>query len=132
MVWRPKRKPVQAAFRSKQGMSWGRFSSFWSRQAAEGTSVSADSVATMHAPISSGAIPASFRAARAAAALRVEKVSPPAQWRRVWMPVRLVIHSALVSTRFSRSSFVTSRLGTPRPVPRILIPFMLPPPRPFF
>ncbi len=95
--------------------------------------VSGVTVATMQAPISSGETPASARARRAAWAVMAEKVSSPAQWCRVLMPVRLDIHSSFVSTSFSRSRLLTSLLGTPRPIPRILIPFMLPPwgPRPF-
>ena len=132
MVWRANKKPVQAAFRSKQGMSSGKPRAAWSPQAAEGTRVSGVTVATMQAPIWSGGTPASSRARRAASAVMEEKVSSPAQWRRVWMPVRLAIHSPLVSTIRSRSWLVTSLPGTLRPVPRILIPFMVPPPRPSF
>ena len=60
------RKPVQAAFKSKQGVSSGIPRSRWSIQAAEGTMVSAETVATMHTPMSAGVIPAMCRASRAA------------------------------------------------------------------
>ena len=132
MVWRAKRNPVQAALRSKQGMSPGRPSSRWRTQAAEGTRVSAVTVATTQAPISSGETPARSSAARAAPAHREPWVSDT-QWRRRRMPVRLVIHWSVVSTIFAMSSLVTTRWGTQRPMPLILIPFMGPPsgcPRP--
>ena len=61
----------------------------------------------MHAPISSGATPAFFSAIRAASRHISECVSST-QWCRVLMPVRVVIHSSLVSTIFVRSSFVIS------------------------
>ena len=49
------------------------------------------------------------------------------QWWRVWIPVRVVIHSSLVSTILARSSLVTIFAGANRPVPYTYIYFMLPP-----
>ena len=66
---------MQAAFRSKQGMSQGSPSSRWRTQAAEGTRVSAVTVATMQAPIWSGVMPAFSRAALAAPTQSVVWVS---------------------------------------------------------
>ena len=88
--------------------------------------MSAVTVATMQAPIWSGETPARSRAAFAADTHKEAWVSP-VQWCRRWIPVRLVIHSSLVSTIFSRSWLVTTFSGTARPVPQILIPFILPP-----
>ena len=49
------------------------------------------------------------------------------QQQRVRIPVRETIHWSLVSTRRASSSLVTIRRGRLRPVPRSLIPFMVPP-----
>ena len=83
-------------------------------------------MATTQAPMSSGEIPAFSSACRAAPTHMSVWVSV-VQWWRVWMPVRVVIHSSLVSTILARSSLVTIFAGAKRPVPLILIPLMLPP-----
>ena len=85
--------------------------------------MSGETVATMQAPISSGRTPARARASPAAFTHRSVWVSV-VQWRRVLMPVRVVIHSSLVSTIFARSWLVMMFSGTQRPVPLILIPFI--------
>ncbi|SCG94845.1 Uncharacterised protein [uncultured Clostridium sp.] len=97
--------------------------------------VSGLTVATMQAPISSGATPALSSACRAAAAHRLLWLSV-SQWCRRRMPVRLLIHASLVSMILDRSSLVTTWAGTHRPMPLILIPFIGSPsgerPPPFF
>ena len=45
-------------------------------------------------------------------------VSPSRTQRRSWMPVRVRIHSSLVSMSWESSSLVTTRSGTAKPVPR--------------
>ena len=66
---------------------------------------------------SSGAMPAASRARRAAFSARSTVVSPSAaMWRRS-IPVRVRIHSSVVSTFDSSSRLVTMRSGRYDPVP---------------
>ena len=68
---------------------------------------------------SSGAMPATASASRAACTLRVVVVSSSAAMRRSRMPVRLTIHSSDVSTSFSRSWFDMILDGAYMPQPVI-------------
>ena len=63
------------------------------------------------ASTSAGAMPARSRARRAAAVPMADDVSSAAAMRRSRMPVRVWIHSSLVSTSFSRSAFVSTFAG---------------------
>ena len=64
--------------------------------------------------MSSGLSPAASMARRAACSARSTVVSPSAaMWRRS-MPVRVRIHSSVVSTIFSSSAFVSTRCGQVR------------------
>jgi len=66
---------------------------------------------------SAGANPAASSARRAACSARSTVVSPSAaMWRRS-MPVRVRIHSSVVSTIFSRSWLVMIFFGRYEPVP---------------
>ena len=88
-------------------------------QAALGVTYPAVAVPTLISPISSAEIPAISSACSAAAAPSVSISSPgPAIWRAP-IPVRVRIHSSLVSTVFASSSFVTERSGSAEPVPAI-------------
>src|SRR4029079_5616846 len=71
--------------------------------------------------MSSGAIPASSRAARAATAPMNEVSSPSAAIRRSLMPVRSVIQLSEVSTILARSSLVTTRWGRYPPTPLMTV-----------
>ncbi|WP_461962951.1 hypothetical protein [Curtobacterium sp. 24E2] len=67
--------------------------------------------ATMTSPTAEGDTPASARALRPASiAIDVTLSSGPAMWR-VWIPVRVRIHSSLVSTMVESSSLVRMRSG---------------------
>ena len=69
-------------------------------------------VATMIRSICSGVMPARSMASRAALVAMSEVNSSSAAMRRSLMPVRVVIHSSVVSTIFSRSALVRIRSGT--------------------
>src|SRR4029453_4534882 len=71
--------------------------------------------------MSSGAMPASSRAARAATAPMKEASSPSAAIRRSLMPVRSVIQLSDVSTILARSSLVTTRWGRYPPTPLMTV-----------
>ncbi len=81
---------------------------------------SEETVATRIRPSSSGKTPESARAALAAftASVRVVSVSEDTRCRSR-MPVRLFIHSSLVSIMVERYSFVTHLSGRQLPVPII-------------
>ena len=74
-VFRPYRKPAQAAFRSKQSVPSPSPSSRWSRQAVEGLAWSGVKVPTRHTPMSAAVIPARSMAWRAALAARSRPLS---------------------------------------------------------
>ena len=86
------------------------------RQQSDGLTQSPCRVVTSSKSISSGETPAFSSAARPAAAVRPSSVSCVST-RRSRMPVRVEIHSSLVSIIVESSSFVTVRSGTARPVP---------------
>ena len=80
--------------------------------AVAGKGMSGVMVARMMRSISSGFTPAFCMARVAAWAARSEVYSSLAATRRARIPVRLAIHSSVVSTIFSRSALVTTRVGT--------------------
>ena len=113
--WRPissaYRKPVQAASRSNAA-ALAAPSSCCTMQAVAGKGMSGVMVATMIKSRSAASTPARSSAMRAAAMPMVEVYSSSAAVRRSRMPVREVIQSSVVSTIFSRSALVRTRLGT--------------------
>ena len=94
---------------------------FWSRHACDGTMLSGVMVAQITTPISSLGMPAIAIAFSAASVPRDRLVSWSAKCRSE-MPVRVEIHSSLVSTMVAISSLVTVRVGTLLPVPQMRIP----------
>ena len=105
-----KTKPAQTAWTSKAKPEVMPILS-WIIVAADGKVRSAVEVARISASRSAAPIPASASAAVAAFAPRSEVVSPSAaKWRRS-IPVRVRIHSSLVSTHASNSEFGTTRAG---------------------
>lgn len=66
---------------------------------------------------SSAAMPAMARASLLAWAARSESFSSFPMIRRLRTPVRVTIHSSLVSTYLARSSLVTTVEGTACPTP---------------
>ena len=119
-------KPEQAALTSRVGIFSRRASAACTRQATLGAASGAERVAQMHQPISAGDRPLRSSACFAAEMARVEADSSGAHQCRVRMPVRLTIHSSLVSTVRLRSSLVTVRLGSAPPVAISCKPSMLP------
>ena len=111
---------------SKQGMSSGRPSRCCRRQALVGAEWSGVTVATMQAHRSLGSTFPCSSALRAACSARSDCCSP-SQKCRVRMPVRVAIHSSLVSTSLLISSLVTTLAGRARPVDTIFNPFIAPP-----
>ena len=73
---------------------------------------------TRSRPAPPAATSAISSACRVAASARSTPVSPSRTQRRSWIPVRVRIHSSLVSMIRERSSLVTTRSGTAKPVPR--------------
>ena len=69
-------------------------------------------LATMIRSICAAVTPAISIARSDALAARSEVNSSAAAMRRSLMPVRVVIHSSVVSTNFSRSAFVRTFSGT--------------------
>src|SRR6266545_402851 len=78
-------------------------------------------VARMMRSMSSGAMPASSSAARAALAPIDEVSSPSAAIRRSLMPVRSMIQRSDVSTILARSSLVITRSGRYPPTPLMTV-----------
>ena len=114
MNWRavstPKRKPEQAAERSKQTALTAPIF-VCTKQAVFGKNMSGVTVAQMMRSISAALMPAfSIAASEARAAISLVVISGPAI-RRSRMPVRVWIHSSLVSTSFSRSALVITLSG---------------------
>src|SRR6185503_4125207 len=89
------------------------------RQATFGKIKSGVVVPTTTKSISFGVTPALSSAARAALCARWLVYSSSAAMCRRSIPVRLLIHSSVVSTIFSRSAFVRTRSGRYLPVPAI-------------
>jgi hypothetical protein len=103
--------PEQAASMSKAAAR--KAPSFaWTRQAVAGKSMSGVMVATMIRSICSAVTPARSIARCAARAAMSEVNSFLAAMRLSLMPVRVVIHSSVVSTNFSRSALVRILSGT--------------------
>ena len=80
-------------------------------QAVDGNTMSGVVVATMMRSTSAGAMPRQASALRAACSARSDVVSAGAAMCRSRMPVRVRIHSSLVSTVRDSSSLVTTRAG---------------------
>ena len=68
-------------------------------------------VATTMWVSSPGSMPASSRATREALSAMSDAASSSATMWRCLLPVRVVIHSSVVSTIFSRSALVRTRSG---------------------
>jgi len=83
-------------------------SAAWMRQALDGTIVCGVTVAQTIRSTSSGPIPAASRAARLALTPRVKVFSSGPAMRRSRMPVRVRIHSSLVSSDGGKSSLRTT------------------------
>ena len=113
-------KPEQAAFRSKAA-AFGAPISCWITLAILGVRKSEVTVHEMTSPISSGDIPAASIARSEACFPMYHVGSQPAIGRSV-MPVLVLIHSSLVSTKRVKSSFVNICSGTYLPIPKMLIP----------
>ena len=82
------------------------------RQAVAGKGMSGVMVARMIKSTSAGSTFARSRARFAAKVAMSEVYSSSAAMRRSLMPVRVVIHSSVVSTNFSRSALVSTFSGT--------------------
>src|SRR6185295_4314898 len=91
----------------------------WIVHDVAGMGMSGVTVAQMIRSTSAGGTPAASSAWRHASVANWDMTSPSPAIRRSRMPVRVVIHSSLVSTIFSRSRLVTTREGTLLPVPEI-------------
>ena len=103
-------KPEHAAWTSKAGQPWMP-SRRWTMQAVLGNTLSGVVVASTIRSTSPAAKPARSSAARAAATLMSEVVSPSAAMRRRLMPVRSRIQSSEVSRNASNSRFSITRSG---------------------
>ena len=106
-------KPEQAALTSRVGI-FSRRASRLHPAGHTGAASGAERVAQMQQPISAGDRPLRSSACFAAEMARVEADSSGRNQCRIRMPVRLTIHSSLVSTVRLRSSLVTVRLGSAR------------------
>ena len=95
------------------------------RHAIEGDMTSPRMVAQRMKSSSSGLTPASSIAFSAASRARSVSVSE-LRTRRSFTPVRVVIHSSLVSTMRDKSSLVTTSLGSALPVP-LIVKLIMPP-----
>jgi len=83
----------------------------WTMLPTEGKIMSGVVVPTAMKSMSSGTRLARSSACWAAFTARSEVASLSSAMRRSRMPVRCTIHSSLVSTSFSRSALVSTRLG---------------------
>src|SRR5258708_25493534 len=112
----PYGKPEQAALRSDPQAFLAPILS-QTILAVAGNSISAVTVATIRQSISSGLMPRFLQISRATGTQRSE-VALPGSFRILLssMPVRVRIHSSLVSTIFSRSAFVKRSSGTYPPI----------------
>ena len=117
-------KPAQTACTSKAAHPLAP-SAACTRQATDGKTMSDVVVATMIRSISEASTFAASSALRAAATAKDDVVSPSAssaKWR-LSMPVRVRIHSSLVSmpsraSMAANSPLVTMRFGSALPVPK--------------
>ena len=89
----------------------------WIKHAVAGNGMSGVIVAQMIKLISSARTPACSIARRAAAAPMSDVHWSAAAMRRSLMPVRVVIHSSVVSSIFSKSAFVKMPSGKLCPIP---------------
>mmetsp|Transcript_14887 Transcript_14887/g.41137 ORF Transcript_14887/g.41137 Transcript_14887/m.41137 type:complete len:246 (-) Transcript_14887:159-896(-) len=110
------KKPLQAAVKSKAIVSMLQPNSAATEGASPNMS-SGEEVAQITTSISSAVTPAISRAWLAAWTCRSRNVSPCNKTCRLAMPVLDWIHSSLVSTTLSRSTFVTTVLGAAEPMP---------------
>ncbi len=123
-VIKAKRKPAHAALTSK-AVAFLAPSAFCTRHATDGKLLSGLIVATMIRSSFAGSKSADFNACFAAFVAKWLLRSPLAAMRRSLIPVRVVIHSSLVSTIFSRSKLVKTFSGTKLPtemIPTFFIP----------
>ena len=105
------KNPEHAADKSKAATPGLMPSADCTKQAVDGNVMSEVTVPTITRSISLAATPEDLSAARAAFTAISVLVSP-AETRRSLMPVRVKIHSSVVSTIPSRSRLVTTLLGT--------------------
>ncbi len=98
----------------------------WTRQAVFGNTWSGVVVPSAMKSISDGRTPAAHMARRAAASARSHVVSLAAARCRRAIPVRLRIHSSVVSTMPSSSELVSTLSGRYAPVPMIFEYIRLP------
>ena len=98
-------KPAQTACTSKAGTP-ARPRRSCTTTAVLGKTMSGVVVATMIISIDAASMPAASMARRAARYARSLVSWPSAARRRSWMPVRLTIHSSVVSTRLASSVLV--------------------------
>ena len=109
-------KPEQAALTSNAAQPLAPMRCC-TRQAVDGKMMSGVVVPSTIRSSSDALTPAASSALCAAVTARSPVVSPSAAIWRSRMPVRVRIHSSLVSTIFSRSALVTTRSGSALPVP---------------
>jgi hypothetical protein len=109
-VVRPNRKLEQAAFMSNPKALAAPILC-WMRATVLGKNMSGVTVQQTMASSSSASMPRRSRAIRRARTPMSEEAIPGSTHRRVRMPVRVKIHSSLVSTILARSSLVTTRSG---------------------
>mmetsp|Transcript_30184 Transcript_30184/g.63082 ORF Transcript_30184/g.63082 Transcript_30184/m.63082 type:complete len:238 (+) Transcript_30184:701-1414(+) len=110
------RKPLQAAVKSKATVSVVQPSS----EATEGASPnmsSGEDVAQITTSMSFASTPAISRALRAASTCKSRRFSSSNSTCRWAIPVRVWIHSSLVSTTLSKSLLVITVLGAADPIP---------------
>jgi len=107
-------QPAETSIAVQTGMP----SAFCTRPASDGVNSSPVIVQATMTPTLSGASPDIASASFTAETASPVAVSSTATWRER-MPVRLLIHSSLVSTICARSSLVTTFSGTHLPMPVI-------------
>src|SRR5215210_90632 len=112
-------KPAHAAARSIAPAPGTPISSP-TRHATEGIDSGAVEVPQMTRSTESPATPACSRACFEASTASVAAFSPSPTKRRSLIPVRVEIHSSVVSSTLSRSALVTTLLPRARPTPTIL------------
>ena len=123
-VIRAKRKPLQAAVRSKAtALEAPRAACTLGAVPKRSSGLE---VASRIMSRSAGRQPACSRAARPAAAARLVTVSPGPATLRAPMPVRLRIQASSVVTRWLRSSLLMLAAGRARPLPTRAMPLAAP------
>ena len=111
-------KPGQAQLMSMQGQRKPTAAAMM--QPSPGVMYSLTTLEQSRRSMSSGFRPASASAFRAASRPRSSSRSSEMTWRER-MPVRVTIHSSVVSRKLSRSPLVTTFFGRALPVPMIFI-----------